>query len=129
MSEGVTLARLVGGQVPVQWYEAVAVVREVADRLGQSGDARLIPGLQQAPGSVTLDSVAPLPSKEPKKEETAVAPRDTGSRRLLFGAIAALIVIVSVGAVVYLRSRGLAPRNASDVSALANRVSNAVGAA
>src|SRR5262245_50864135 len=47
MSDSVTLASILGSHVSIQWFEAVAVVREVADRLLTSSNDRAIPELQQ----------------------------------------------------------------------------------
>src|SRR5262245_22771458 len=47
MSDSVTLASILASQTSIQWFEAVAVVREVADRLIGIASDRAIPELQQ----------------------------------------------------------------------------------
>jgi cytoskeletal protein RodZ len=67
MSDGVTLSNILGSQVSIQWYEAVALVREVADRLVNGSSERAIPELQQirlsAEGHVEILGV--IPTNEP----------------------------------------------------------------
>src|SRR5262245_45616161 len=47
MSAGATLSSILGTQASIQWYEAVALVREVADRLLSASSDRAVPELQQ----------------------------------------------------------------------------------
>ena len=47
MSDSFTLANILGSQASIQWFEAVAVVREIADRLLANASDRAIPELQQ----------------------------------------------------------------------------------
>jgi cytoskeletal protein RodZ len=67
MSDGVTLANILGSQVSMQWYEAVAVVREVADRLASASSDRAIPELQQIRLSAEgyLDILGVIATDEP----------------------------------------------------------------
>jgi len=67
MSDSVTLANILGSQVSIQWFEAVAVVREVADRLLTSSNDRAIPELQQIRLSPQghVDVVGVTPTDEP----------------------------------------------------------------
>src|SRR4029450_4021286 len=231
MSDSVTLASILGSQVSIQWFEAVAVVREVADRLIASASDRAMPELQQirlspegyldiagviptdepvrrmgqllqallahadAPvqlrlvisqatsptpvygsvreyseglgfferperatglnqlasrvsfavasaasdGAMTLDSLAPLPSKqkeeeeeEKKKKKKKHAPLPGSQRRSRtwrLAAVAAVLLGVIVGAAWHARSRGLGPQNREEASALAERASEAIGTA
>src|SRR6185436_14481997 len=62
------LATLLGGHFALEWYEGVAIVREVADRLLSSpGDRLLVPELNQirlsSEGHVEI--VGGAPSNEP----------------------------------------------------------------
>src|SRR5262245_49070269 len=67
MSDSVTLATILGSQVSIQWFEAVAVVREIADRLLEVASDRAIPELQQIRLSPEgyLDIVGVIPTDEP----------------------------------------------------------------
>jgi hypothetical protein len=47
MSEILRLSDILGRGVPIEWYEAVAVVREVADRVRDSAGGRAVPELDQ----------------------------------------------------------------------------------
>src|SRR5262245_24735186 len=47
MSDGVTLAGILGTQFSIQWYEGVALVREVADRLLNASSDHAVPELHQ----------------------------------------------------------------------------------
>jgi hypothetical protein len=67
MTDGVTLSSILGSQVSIQWYEAVALVREVADRLLNSSSERAIPELQQIRLSPEghLEILGVTPTNEP----------------------------------------------------------------
>ena len=67
MSEGVTLSSVVGSQVSIQWYEAVALVREVADRLVSGSNDRAVPELQQVRLSPQghVEVLGVMPTDEP----------------------------------------------------------------
>src|SRR5262245_54633205 len=67
MSDSVTLASILGSHVSIQWFEAVAVVREVADRLLTSSNDRAIPELQQIRLSPQghVEIVGVIPTDEP----------------------------------------------------------------
>jgi hypothetical protein len=67
MSDSVTLASILGSQVSIQWFEAVAVVREVADRLSALASDRAIPELHQIHLSPEgyLDIAGVIPTDEP----------------------------------------------------------------
>jgi hypothetical protein len=224
MSEAMTLASLLGGQVSVEWYEAVALVREVAERLLEGPSSRLlVPELHQmrlspegrvdviggvpsdepvrrmgqllqallahsdAPvqlrlvisqatspspmyastreysealafferpersmvlqalaarasaasaspadeKKLTLDSIAPLPSGDAMmKKPTRKAARRSRARGWGGAAVAAVVVIgVGAGGVWYARTHRVGPQSRTDMTALANRASDAVGSA
>lgn len=67
MSDSVTLSNILGSQVSIQWYEAVALVREIADRLISASSDRGIPELQQVRLSPEgyVDIVAITATNEP----------------------------------------------------------------
>ena len=67
MSDSVTLANILGSQASIQWFEAVAVVREIADRLLANASDRAIPELQQIRLSPEgyLDVAGLTPTDEP----------------------------------------------------------------
>src|SRR5262245_14437123 len=226
MSDSVTLASILGSQVSIQWFEAVAIVREVADRLSALASDRAIPELQQirlspegyldlagviptdepvrrmgqllqallahsdapvqlrlvitqatapTPGygsvreysdalgfferperstvlnqlaarvtsgvaaaaadrSLTLDSLAPLPSNQKEKQEEKKKKHERSeskgrSRGWGFAAVAVVLLAVSAGGVWYARQRGFGPKNREEASALAERASEAMGTA
>jgi len=224
MSDSVTLASILAGQVSIQWFEAVAVVREVADRLISVASERAIPELQQislspegyldiagviptdepvrrlgqllqamvahsdvpvqlrlvitratsptppytsirdysealgfferperstvlsqlasrvmASGSspstdhpLTLDSIAPLPSKDKDQEEKkkpVQQQRRGRSRGLAFAMVALLILAVVGGGAYYATTLGYGPQNREEASALADKASEAMGTA
>jgi hypothetical protein len=72
MSDGVTLANILGTEVSIQWYEAVALVREVADRLLSVSTERAVPELQQVRLSPEghIDILGVMPAND------AIASRD-----------------------------------------------------
>jgi hypothetical protein len=225
MSDSFTLANILGSQASIQWFEAVAVVREIADRLLANASDRAIPELQQirlspegyldvagltptdepvrrmgqllqalvahtdvpvqlrlvisqatsptpvygsvrdysealgfferperstvlnqlairvtsampsasSDGAPTLDSLAPLPSKQKEEEEKkkhAARPLSQGrSRSWGFAVVAVVLLAAGVGGVWYARTRGLGPQNREEASALAERASEAMGTA
>jgi hypothetical protein len=224
MSDGVTLANILGTQVSLQWYEAVAVVREVADRLVSASSDRAIPELQQirlspeghldimgviatdepvrrmgqllqallahaeapvqlrlvitqatapnpqyrsirdysealgfferperstvlqslasrvtgaaasAPAThpLTLDTVAPLPGPSSKEKDESKKSGERRNRRWRAwgAALVALVVLgAAAGGLWYAHKRGIGPQNKEEASDLANRASDAVGAA
>jgi hypothetical protein len=223
MSDSVTLANVLASQVSVQWYEAVAVVREVADRLISAASEHAIPELQQirlspeghldiagviptdepvrrmgqllqalvanadAPvqlrlvitqatsptpsyqsvrdysdalgfferperstvlhtlasrvtaaalsassdGELTLDSLAPLPSGKIAEEKKKSSPRSpqSRSRGWAFALVAAVILLMVAGGVWFARTRGIGPQNREEVTALADKASEAMGTA
>ena len=67
MSDAVTLANILGSQVSIQWFEAVALVREIADRLLTVSSDRAVPELQQIRLSPEghVDIVGVVPTDEP----------------------------------------------------------------
>jgi hypothetical protein len=67
MSDSVTLSNVLGSQVLIQWYEAVALVREVADRLLNGSSERAIPELQQIRLSPVghVEILGAIPTNEP----------------------------------------------------------------
>jgi hypothetical protein len=67
MSDGVTLSSVLGSEVAIQWYEAVALVREIADRLLTASSERAIPELQQVRLSPQghVDILGVTPTNEP----------------------------------------------------------------
>ncbi len=211
-------------QVSIQWFEAVAVVREVADRLISAASEHAIPELQQirlspeghldiagvdphgraraahgataaSPGrerrrssaaatrhhsgdiahslvplgprvlgcawgslsapsgrpcctrwrpesrlrpcprpptvALTLDSLAPLPSEKTAKEEKKSPPRSSQSRSRGWGfaIVAAVVLLMVAGGVWFARTRGYGPQNREEVTALADKASEAMGTA
>ena len=67
MSDSITLANVLASQVSIQWFEAVAIVREVADRLISAASEHAIPELQQIRLSPEghLDIAGAIPTAEP----------------------------------------------------------------
>ena len=67
MSDSITLAGVLGTQVSVEWYEAVALVREVADRLLSVSSDHAVPELQQVRLSSTghVEILGMIPTDEP----------------------------------------------------------------
>src|SRR4029079_18787194 len=67
MSDGVTLSSVLGSEVAIQWYAAVALVREIADSLLTASSERAIPELQQVRLSPQghVDILGVTPTNEP----------------------------------------------------------------
>jgi len=223
MSDSITLANVLASQVSIQWFEAVAVVREVADRLISAASEHAIPELQQirlspeghldiagatstaepvrrmgqllqalvanadAPVQLrlvitqatsptpsyqsvreysdalgfferperstvlhtlasrvttaalsassdagpTLDSLAPLASGKTAKEEKKSSPRSPQSRSRAWGfsLVAAVVLLMIASGVWFARTRGIGPQNREEVTALADKASEAMGTA
>jgi hypothetical protein len=106
--------------------ERSTVLQSLASRVGEAAFS------ESAGSTLTLDSIAPLPTSEQKEKEKP-RKRDgasAGRSRMWGAALVALVVIGAAGgAAWYAHKRGFGPKNQAEASDLANRASEAVGTA